>query len=157
MNYKEQLAVKKDEIIQQFGKENNMNEIERILTATCKVLQLDPKEVLKRCRKRELVEARQITIYIAKLKTKCSLNKIGAFFCTFKNPKGYDHATIHISAKVVNNLIDTNSELECGLKTRDAIEQILDELKTCDIDSVISGQYDKSIVAKVLLGYTVNK
>lgn len=130
------------------------NEIERILTATCKVLQLEPKEVLKRCRKRELVEARQITIYIAKQKTKQSLNRIGSFFCTFKNPKGYDHATVHVSTKVVNNLIYTNSELECGLRTQEAIEQILNELEMCDMDSVISGQYDKSTVAKALLGVT---
>lgn len=133
-----------------------MNELDKILTATCNVMQLNPVDVMARCRKRELVEARYIAIYIGKLKTKQSLNKVGSFFRTKDNPAGYDHATILHACKSVNNLIDINAELECGLRITDVIDKILTELRKSELDYVIAGNYDKQTIAKAFLGYTLS-
>jgi chromosomal replication initiator protein len=53
-------------------------------------------------RKREIVQARQVSMYFSKNLTKASLASIGSFI------GGKDHATVLHACKTVNNLIDTD-------------------------------------------------
>jgi chromosomal replication initiator protein len=68
-------------------------------------------------RKREIVQARQVSMFFSKSLTKASLASIGS------NIGGKDHATVLHACKTVNNLIDTDklfrnqvSEIEKKLK-----------------------------------------
>jgi len=62
-----------------------------------------PIELMKsKTRKREVVQARQIAMYFAKLYTKSSLATIGA------HCGGKDHATVLHACKTVNNLMETD-------------------------------------------------
>ena len=55
-------------------------------------------------RKREVVFARQIIMYLIKKTSRDSLAKIGSYF-------GQDHATASHAIKTVNNLVDTDKEI----------------------------------------------
>jgi hypothetical protein len=79
-----------------------------IVDIVAKSLDMDPKLIHKKSRKREIVEARQMCMTYAKNLTTCSLAKIGL------NIGGKDHATVLHSVKTVNNLIETDS----GYKAR---------------------------------------
>lgn len=59
-------------------------------------------ELNKKTRKREVVESRQVAMYLAKLNTKESLAVIGR---TIGNK---DHATVLHACKTVNNLLQTD-------------------------------------------------
>lgn len=62
-------------------------------------------EVLQRkSRKREIVKARQVFMYLAKKTTKYSLKVIGNYV------DGFDHTTVIHSCITVQNLIDTDAE-----------------------------------------------
>jgi chromosomal replication initiator protein len=68
-------------------------------------------------RKREIVQARQVSMFFSKNMTKSSLASIGAQI------GGKDHATVLHACKTVNNLIDTDkhfrhqiSEIEKKIK-----------------------------------------
>jgi len=64
-------------------------------------------ELLKsKTRKREVVQARQISMYFAKSLTKSSLATIG-MHCG-----GKDHATVLHACRTVNNLIDTDKRFK---------------------------------------------
>lgn len=55
-----------------------------------------------KCRKREIVTARQLSMALAKTFTSHSLAKIG------EEIGGKDHATVLHACKTINNLVDTN-------------------------------------------------
>jgi chromosomal replication initiator protein len=55
-------------------------------------------------RKRDVVEARQVAMYLAKRNTKESLSAIG------RNIGGKDHATVVHACKTVDNLLETNRD-----------------------------------------------
>ena len=59
--------------------------------------------LLQKTRKREIVQARQITMYLAKAFTKNSLKTIGEHF------GGRDHTTVIHSCQTVKDLMDTDS------------------------------------------------
>jgi len=61
---------------------------------------LDPLGSLK-SRKRELVETRQVCMYVLDRETSYSLTDIGAKF-------NKDHSTVHHACKTIRNLIDTD-------------------------------------------------
>ena len=58
---------------------------------------------LQKTRKREIVQARQITMYLAKAFTKNSLKTIGEHF------GGRDHTTVIHSCQTVKDLMDTDT------------------------------------------------
>ncbi|WP_340112634.1 helix-turn-helix domain-containing protein [Maribellus mangrovi] len=62
----------------------------------------DPDELQQKTRNRDIVEARQVAMYLSKRNTKESLAKIGR---TIGNK---DHATVLHACRTVNNLLETN-------------------------------------------------
>lgn len=86
---------------------------EAIVEAVCNVSDITNEEVLKRCRKREIVTARQLICFYAKRYSRMSHKKISERL-------GYlDHTTSVNGIKVIKNLIDTNNE-----DVTDAVTQI---------------------------------
>ncbi len=65
---------------------------------------LQPEDLESKSRKRAIVQARQIAMYLSKKFTKASLEQIG------KKIGKKDHATVIYSLKVVNDLMDTDKK-----------------------------------------------
>lgn len=78
--------------------------IENIQKMVCDYFHLPYDKLLAKTRKREVVQARQITMYLAKKFTKSSLKNIGEHF------GGFDHTTVIHSCQTVENLMDTDTE-----------------------------------------------
>jgi len=78
--------------------------IENIQKMVCDYFHLPYDRLLAKTRKREVVQARQITMYLAKKFTKSSLKNIGEHF------GGFDHTTVIHSCQTVENLMDTDGE-----------------------------------------------
>lgn len=78
--------------------------IENIQKVVCEHFHLTYDKLMAKTRRREIVQARQITMYLAKKFTKNSLKNIGAHF------GGYDHTTVIHSCQTVQNLMDTDTE-----------------------------------------------
>lgn len=78
--------------------------IENIQKMVCEYFSLPYDKLLIKTRKREVVQARQITMYLAKKFTKSSLKNIGEHF------GGFDHTTVIHSCQTVENLMDTDTE-----------------------------------------------
>ena len=57
-------------------------------------------------RKREVVQARQLSMFLAKHHTKNSLKSIGQFF------GGRDHSTVIHSCQAIQNLMDTDKKFK---------------------------------------------
>jgi len=62
--------------------------------------------IKSKTRKREITQARQISMYFAKQLTKASLKNIGAYF------GGRDHSTVIHACQTVNDLIDTDKRFK---------------------------------------------
>ena len=78
--------------------------IEYIHKFVCEYFEV-PVELLKsQTRKREIVQARQISMYLAKSHTKSSLKSIGMHF------GGRDHSTVIYACQTVEDLIDTDKK-----------------------------------------------
>ena len=75
---------------------------EYITTKVCQYLEIPQNLLSLKTRKREIVEARQISMYFCKQLTKDSLAVIGT------HVGGKDHATVLHANKTINNLISTN-------------------------------------------------
>ncbi|MCX8019297.1 MAG: chromosomal replication initiator protein DnaA [Chitinophagaceae bacterium] len=76
--------------------------IETIQKMVCEYFQVPYDKLLQKTRKREIVQARQITMYLAKNFTKNSLKTIGEHF------GGRDHTTVIHSCQTVKDLMDTD-------------------------------------------------
>ncbi len=63
-------------------------------------------QLKSKTRKREIVQARQISMYYAKSMTKASLKSIGTYF------GGRDHSTVIHACQTVNDLIDTDKKFK---------------------------------------------
>ena len=88
-----------DRFVKSTAREIHIDSIQKIV---CDYLGV-PIEIMKsKTRKREVVQARQITMYFAKIFTKSSLANIGM------QCGGKDHATVLHATKNVNDLIDTD-------------------------------------------------
>lgn len=81
-------------------KELNIEDIQKMV---CKFYGLHYDTLLEKTRKREIVQARQITMYLAKKFTRSSLKSIGEHF------SGKDHTTVIHSCQTVENMLDTDS------------------------------------------------
>jgi hypothetical protein len=79
-------------------------DLERIRGIVCQITGISPSELDQKTRVMEVVQARQLCYYFAKLYTKCSLNTIG------RSIGGKDHATVLHSARTIENLYETKNE-----------------------------------------------
>ncbi len=77
--------------------------IDAIQKMVCEFFEVPYERLLHKTRKREIVQARQITMYLAKAFTKNSLKTIGEHF------GGRDHTTVIHSCQTVKDLMDTDS------------------------------------------------
>ena len=64
-------------------------------------------------RKREVVQARQISMYFSKKMTKSSLASIGA------HCGGKDHATVLHACRTINNLVETDKQFRTYVEDLD--------------------------------------
>lgn len=76
--------------------------IENIQKLVAEYFSMPYDRLLAKTRRREVVQARQITMYLAKKFTKSSLKNIGQHF------GGFDHTTVIHSCQTVENLMDTD-------------------------------------------------
>ncbi|MBC7553094.1 MAG: chromosomal replication initiator protein DnaA [Taibaiella sp.] len=83
--------------------------IENIQKMVCEYFNVPYERLLTKTRKREVVLARQISMYFAKKFTKQSLKNIGDHF------GGFDHTTVIHSCQTVENLMDTDTEYKENL------------------------------------------
>jgi chromosomal replication initiator protein len=77
--------------------------IDTIQKMVCDYYDVPYEKLLQKTRKREIVQARQITMYLAKAFTKNSLKTIGEHF------GGRDHTTVIHSCQTVKDLMDTDT------------------------------------------------
>jgi chromosomal replication initiator protein len=80
--------------------------IEYIEKLVCDYFEVPIEMVRSKTRKREIVQARQISMYLAKNYTKSSLKTIGSFF------GGRDHSTVIYACQTVGDLIDTDKKFK---------------------------------------------
>jgi chromosomal replication initiator protein len=83
--------------------------IETIQVMVCEYLNVPYDMLLEKTRKREIVQARQVTMYLAKMFTKSSLKSIGDHF------GGRDHTTVIHSCQAVRDLMDTDAGFKEGV------------------------------------------
>lgn len=89
--------------IQNSSKEISMEYIQKLV---CEYFEVPVDMVKSKTRKREIVQARQISMYLAKSHTKTSLKSIGQFF------GGRDHSTVIYACQTVEDLIDTDKKFK---------------------------------------------
>jgi chromosomal replication initiator protein len=82
------------------GKEITIDAIQKLV---CEYYDIGYDKLQAKTRKREIVQARQISMYLAKKFTKNSLKTIGEHF------GGRDHTTVIHSCQTVNDLMDTDN------------------------------------------------
>ncbi len=87
-------------IIKTANKEVTIDAIQKMV---CEYYEITYDKLQAKTRKREIVQARQISMYLAKKFTKNSLKTIGEHF------GGRDHTTVIHSCQTVNDLMDTDS------------------------------------------------
>ena len=88
--------------------------IENIITKVCAHFDVDTISIQSRSRKREIVQARQIAMYLAKKYTEASSAQIGSAIGK------KDHATVLHSCKMVRNQLDVDKELRAQLEDIEA-------------------------------------
>ena len=92
-----------DKLVNSNQRELSINEIQK---AVCSYFCLTLENMLSKGKKREIVQARQIAMYLSRRMTKSSLSSIGAQI------GGKDHATVLHSYKTVCNLMDTDKHFK---------------------------------------------
>ena len=99
-----------------------INTVEKIRDAVCEYFSLSVEAIATKSRKREVVQARQIAMYLSKQHTKSTLANIG------ETIGQRDHATVLHACKIVNDLmgIDKNfrknvQDIEQKLKVRSKV------------------------------------
>jgi chromosomal replication initiator protein len=75
-----------------------INYVDNIINEICKFYSLTTEDVTGKSRKREIVKARFIAIYIIRTETDFKLSAIGKIF-------NRDHSTILHSIKIINNTL----------------------------------------------------
>lgn len=98
------------------------NEISKIASIVRNYYQIEPEQFASKSRKREVVQARQIAMYLAKQHTTESLAVIG------HKIGRKDHATVLHANRTIKNLIETDKQIRSDIQD---IEKILkSELKS---------------------------
>lgn len=90
------------------------NTIEKIRDIVCEYFSLSVDAISTRSRKREVVQARQIAMYLSKQYTKNSLSSIGVVIGR------RDHATVLHACKIVNDLMETDKAFRTCVKEIEA-------------------------------------
>ena len=85
------------------GEEQNDVTIDKVQRVVCEYFKITRDELLSKTRKRQIVQARQIAMYMSRmLITNCSLSTIGAEI------GGKDHATVLHACTTVTDLMSTD-------------------------------------------------
>jgi chromosomal replication initiator protein len=94
-------------IVKNFVKSSSREiSIETIMKIVSEYFQINPEKLKEKTRKREFVQARQISMYFAKNFTKASLKMIGQHF------GGRDHSTVIHALQTVNDLMSTDRNFQ---------------------------------------------
>lgn len=109
----------RSQAIKSFNK-NQHDKAKEITKVVCTYFGITPAEIINQCRKRELVVARQISIFYIKDKTNLSLKAIGQLF------DGRDHSTVIYAINTVEDLRDTDRRFAATLV---AIGKLLEHIK----------------------------
>ena len=96
---------------------HKVNTVEKIRDVVCDYFSLSVDAISTKSRKREVVQARQIAMYLSKQLTKNSLSSIG--FAIGQR----DHATVLHACKIVNDLMDIDKNF------RSSVKEIQEKLK----------------------------
>jgi chromosomal replication initiator protein len=96
---------------------HKVNTVEKIRDVVCEYFSLTVDAISTKSRKREVVQARQIAMYLSKQLTKSSLASIGSTIGQ------RDHATVLHACKIVNDLMD------CDKNFRSSVREIEEKLK----------------------------
>ncbi len=95
------------QMLKNFIKHSNKEiSIEYIQKLVCDYFEVPVDMVKSQTRKREIVQARQISMYLAKQHTKSSLKSIGMHF------GGRDHSTVIYACQTVDDLMDTDKKFK---------------------------------------------
>lgn len=116
-NHEIDMAMAKRIISQAIRLEKRQISIQSILEAVCDYLNLEHSAVQTHSRKREIVQARQLTMYLSKKYTDCSLSHIG------KMIGKKDHATVLHACKAIKDQLEINKSF------RSTVEEIEAKLK----------------------------
>ena len=84
------------------GEEQNDVTIDKVQKVVCDYFNITRDELLSKTRKRQIVQARQIAMYMSRTLINCSLSTIGAEI------GGKDHATVLHACTTVNDLMSTD-------------------------------------------------
>lgn len=85
--------------------------IDGIIDAVCKHFEIEPSVIHTKTRKREVVQVRQIAMYLAKKHTDFSSSKIGKFI------GGKDHATVLHSYKIVKGQCEVDKNFRADVES----------------------------------------
>jgi chromosomal replication initiator protein len=94
-----------------------VNTVEKIRDVVCEYFSLSVDAISTKSRKREVVQARQIAMYLSKQLTKNSLSSIGSTIGQ------RDHATVLHACKIVTDLMDIDKNF------RSSVREIEEKLK----------------------------
>lgn len=86
------------------------NEIDKIQNVVCSYFNVPIEMLQSITRKREIVQSRQVAMYLSKILTKSSLATIGSQI------GDKDHATVLHACKTVNNLIETDKRFKMQIE-----------------------------------------
>ena len=84
------------------GEEHNELTIDKVQRVVCDYFSVSREDLLSKSRKRNIVQARQIAMYMSRNLINCSLSTIGAEI------GGKDHATVLHACTTVNDLMSTD-------------------------------------------------
>lgn len=84
--------------------------IEYIQKLVCEHMKINLDDIKGKTRKREIVQARHVSMYFAKELTKSSLKTIGSHF------GGRDHSTVIHAVQTVNDLIETDKDFKKSIE-----------------------------------------
>jgi chromosomal replication initiator protein len=112
------MALAKRVISQAVRLEKKQISIQSIQEIVCNYFNMEQSSIQQNSRKREIVQARQITMYLSKKYTDCSLSHIG------KVVGKKDHATVLHACKTIKD------QIEISKSFRSAVEEIEGKLKS---------------------------
>lgn len=107
---KTMMEIAQDIVSKMVNTSNRTITIDKIQNIVCDHFNLPLDTLLSKSRKREIVQARQIAMYLSKFHTRESLQNIG------RKIGDRDHATVLHACKTVSNLMDTDKTFKAGLK-----------------------------------------
>lgn len=84
---------------------------EQILKIVCNYYDIEPELLLKKTRKRNIVQKRQLFFYLCCKWTEMSLDDIGCIALKYGRKLPFDHATVIHSRNTITNLMFSDKEL----------------------------------------------